>query len=367
MRLPIRPELAGAKPYGAPQLDVPIRLNVNENPYPPTARTIADMADAIGQIAVEYNRYPDRDALELRGKLAAYLNTTEPVTLGPENVWVGNGSNEVITHLLQAYAGPGRSMVVPTPSYSMYPEYARNTHTEYVPVARDAEFGVDVAATLRRVRDTGATVVLLATPNNPTGTVVPPADIRQLAEELQPESALLIVDEAYQEFAATPSAITLLSELENLVVSRTMSKAFALASGRIGYLAASPEIVDACRIVRLPYHLSAANQAIAAVALDHADEMLAQVAVLRESCQTLQQELARLGCEVIASDANFCLFGRFPDRHALWQRLLDRGILIREVGPKGYVRVSAGTSAENRAFLTALAEVLETEGMADNA
>ncbi len=367
MKLPIRPELAGAEPYGAPQLDVPVRLNVNENPYPPSEAAIADMADAVSKIAGEYNRYPDRDARGLRSKLAGYLNTTEPVSLGPENVWVGNGSNEVITHLLQAYAGPGRSMVVPTPSYSMYPEYARNTHTEYVSVARDAEFAVDVAATVQRVRDTGATVVLLATPNNPTGTVVPPADIRQLAEELQPESALLIVDEAYQEFAATPSAITMLTQLENLVVSRTMSKAFALAGGRLGYLAASPQVVDACRIVRLPYHLSSANQAIASVALDHADEMLAQVAELRETSQKLQVDLARLGCEVVASGANFCLFGRFADRHTVWQRLLERGVLVREVGPQGYLRVSAGTPVETDAFLAALTEVLEMKGTAANA
>ncbi|MFZ0529885.1 MAG: histidinol-phosphate transaminase [Propionicimonas sp.] len=350
--LPLRPELVGEEPYGAPQLDVPVRLNVNENPYPPSPAVRAEMAAAVA--AESLNRYPDREAWSLRTALAGYLGHD----LGPEQLWAANGSNEVMTHLLQAFGGPGRTLLSFTPTYSMYPEYARNTHTRYVTVPRLPDHRLDAATVLAAIAENDPAVVVITTPNNPTGTSTPLAVIEEV---LAGTEAIVVVDEAYQEFARHPelTALSLLERFGNLVVSRTMSKAFALAGGRIGYLAAAPAIVDACRIVRLPYHLSGQTQAVARVALAHAGELLSQVDELRATRDEMLVRLPQLGVEVIDSDANFCLFGRFADRHDVWQRLLDRGVLVRETGPAGYLRVSAGTPAETQAFYTALAEVME--------
>jgi histidinol-phosphate aminotransferase len=352
--LPLRPELVGELPYGAPQLDVPVRLNVNENPYPPSPQIVAEMAQAVATAAADIDRYPDREALGLRADLASYLGHG----LSANNIWAANGSNEVMVHLLGAFAGPGRRVLTFGPTYSMYPEYARNTHSEYVVVPRRDDYTLEAADVLAAIATYEPSVVLITTPNNPTGTTT---SLRVIQEILNATDVIVVIDEAYQEFARHPeqTALSLLDQFGNLVVSRTMSKAFALAGGRVGYLAANPAIVDACRIIRLPYHLSAQTQAIARVALAHADEMLAKVDELRATRDEMLVRLPQLGVEVIASDANFCLFGAFADRHDVFVRLLDRGVLVRETGPSGFLRVSVGTPAETEAFYAALAEVLE--------
>ena len=351
--LPLRPELVGQTPYGAPQLEVPVQLNVNENPYPPSPKVRAEMAEAIGEAAATLNRYPDREARELRADLANYLG----FGLTADNIWVANGSNEAMTHLLAAFGGPGRRLLTFTPSYSMYPEYARNTHTEFRTAARRPDYSLDTELVLAAIAEHHPDIVLIASPNNPTGTLTP---VRVIEEVCEQTDCLVVVDEAYQEFTELPddSALALLSRFGRLVVSRTMSKAFALAGGRVGYLAAAPAVVDACRIVRLPYHLSTQTQVIARVALAHADEMLDDVASLRQTCQDLQGWLVTKGLQVIPSESNFCLFGVFDDRHLIWQELLDRGVLVRETGPGGYLRVCAGTPEEMLAFRTALSAVL---------
>jgi histidinol-phosphate aminotransferase len=352
--LPLRPELVGEQPYGAPQLDVPVRLNVNENPYPPNPQIVAEMAQAVAAAAAEIDRYPDREASALRSDLASYLGHG----LTSANIWAANGSNEVMTHLLGAFAGPDRRVLTFGPTYSMYPEYARNTHSEYVVVPRRPDYTLDAELVLAAIAEHMPSVVLITTPNNPTGTTTSLEVIREI---LSGTETIVVIDEAYQEFARHPeqTALSLLSEFGNLVVSRTMSKAFALAGGRVGYLAANPAIVDACRIIRLPYHLSAQTQAIARVALAHADEMLAKVDELRLTRDQMLVRLPQLGVEVIESDANFCLFGTFADRHDVFVRLLDRGVLVRETGPAGNLRVSVGTPEETEAFYVALASVLE--------
>ncbi|QDP96951.1 histidinol-phosphate transaminase [Microlunatus elymi] len=359
--LPLRPELKGEEPYGAPQLDVPVRLNVNENPYPPSPALIDDIAAAIRDAAAGMNRYPERDALALRRDLAAFLGHG----LTAENIWAANGSNEVMTHVLGAFGGPGRSALTFAPSYSMYPEYARNTHTEWLTVPRKADFSLDVDLALRSMAELRPDVVLVASPNNPTGTK---ATLDQLRALCAAAPGVIVIDEAYAEFArpGTPSALELLPAFPRLAVSRTMSKAFAFAGGRLGYLAAAPAFVDALRIVRLPYHLSAVTQAVARVALAHAPEMLKQVDALRDERDSLQDWLSGTGLRVPPSDANFILFGRFTDRHRVFERLLDRGVLIRETGPAGWLRVSVGTPEENAAFRDALTEILpDSERLTD--
>ncbi len=357
--LPLRAELRGRTPYGAPQLDVPVRLNVNENPYPPSPALVAELAAAVADVARGLNRYPDRDATALRGDLAGYLVAREGVRLSPAQVWAANGSNEVMLQLLQAFGGPGRTALGFTPTYSMYPDYCQDTFTTWRTAPRTEDFAVDPDAAVAAVREHAPAVVLLASPNNPTGTALPLATVARIAAAAP---GLVVVDEAYAEFRrpGTPSALALLAEHPRLVVTRTMSKAFALAGARVGYLAAHPAVVDAVQLVRLPYHLSATTQAVARVALAHAAELLGAVDELRRERDALVGWLRGEGFAVAESDANFVLFGRFADRHAVWQGLLDRGVLIRETGPDGWLRVSVGTPTELAAFRTALTAALRT-------
>ena len=352
---PLREELRGLEPYGAPQLDVPVQLNVNENPYPPSDAVVADVATAVAEATRTLNRYPDREFVELRTALAAYLG--HGVT--PEQVWAANGSNEVMLQLLQAFGGPGRSALSFAPTYSMYPEYARDSNTAWVQGKREDDFGLDLDHARALVAEQRPSVVLLPSPNNPTGTALPPEAVTVLCEAIG-DDGIVVVDEAYGEFRreGTPSALELLPTHRNLVVSRTMSKAFALAGARLGYLAAAPEICDAIRVVRLPYHLSAVTQAVAVAALRHAPELLGRVDQLRQERDATVDWLREQGLQVADSDANFCLFGTYPDRHAVWRGLLDRGVLIREVGPDGWLRVSIGTAQEMAAFKQALTETM---------
>lgn len=352
-RLPLREELRGIKPYGAPQLDVAVALNVNENPYPPSASVVADLADAVAAVARTLNRYPDRELTVLRSGLAEYLG--HGVT--PDQVWAANGSNEVMLQILQAFGGPGRVAVSFAPTYSMYPEYARNAMTGWVVGHRSSDFSIDVAHARSVLDEHQPSVVLLPSPNNPTGTALPLDTVREVCAAAP---GVVVIDEAYGEFRreGTPSALELLGSTPNLVVTRTMSKAFALAGARLGYLAAAPEICDALRLVRLPYHLSAVTQAVAGVALRHAKELLARVDDLRAERDETVSWLRSLDLTVADSDANFVLFGEFEDRHRVWQGLLDRGVLIRETGPEGWLRVSIGTRSEMAAFRAALLEVI---------
>ncbi len=351
-QLPLRDDLRGKEPYGAPQLDVAVALNVNENPYPPTAKMRMQMSDAVVKAARTINRYPDREARSLRQSLAEYLG----FGLSADNIWAANGSNEVMFHLLTAFGGPGRTVLTFKPTYSMYPDYARDTHTHYVAVDRLPDYQLDATMILEAIEQHNADIVILCTPNNPTGTQIPVSVIDEVCASTE---AIVIVDEAYQEFAEYPedSSLALLPKYGRLIVTRTMSKAFGLAGARVGYLAAAKAVVDACRIVRLPYHLSAQTQQIAQVALMHTDEVMEQVESLREQCQLLQSWLRDRGYQVISSQANFCLFGRFYQPHDVWQALLDRGVLIREVGPEGFLRVSAGTEQQMNAFRQALCDI----------
>lgn len=363
--LPLRPDLRGLAPYGAPQLDVPHLLNVNENPYPTPPVVVEAIADAVRTAASGLNRYPDRDFPALRADLAAYLASESAAQgLGVEHLWAANGSNEVMLHVLQAFGGPGRTALSFAPTYSMYPEYARDTLTDWVLRERGPDFSVDAEAAAAAIAELRPAVVLLASPNNPTGTAVPIDVVRRLAAATRDSGpdggpSVLVVDEAYAEFrrAGTPSAVTLLADHPHLAVSRTMSKAFAFAGARLGYLAAAPELVDALRVVRLPYHLSAVTQAVARAALAHADVLQEQVAAIRDGRDDCVAWLRERGFTAVDSDANFVLFGLFDDRHRVWQGLLDRGVLIRETGPEQYLRVSIGTPREMAAFRAALTEV----------
>ncbi|BBY15606.1 histidinol-phosphate transaminase [Mycolicibacterium litorale] len=358
--LPLREDLRGKSPYGAPQLQVPVRLNTNENPHPPSQALVDDVARSVAEVAGDLHRYPDRDAVALRSDLAEYLNLRTGVELGVENLWAANGSNEVLQQLLQAFGGPGRSAIGFVPSYSMHPIISDATRTEWLQAVRADDFSLDVDTAVREITARRPDLVFVTSPNNPSGQSVPLDDLRRLLDAM--DSGIVILDEAYGEFSSQPSGVALIDEYPaKLVVSRTMSKAFAFAGGRLGYLVAAPAVIDAMLLVRLPYHLSSLTQAAARAALRHADDTLASVATLIAERDRVANGLGQLGFRVIPSDANFILFGEFADAPATWQRYLDQGVLIRDVGIPGYLRATTGLADENDALLTASARLAETE------
>ena len=357
----LRADLRGGTPYGAPQLDVPVRLNTNESSYPVPAEVVEEIIAAVAAVAPDLNRYPDREFTDLRTELAAYLSRSTGTPVDPAQVWAGNGSNEVLQHVVLAFGGAGRTALGFTPAYSMHPIISRSVGTTWVDGLRGqgaaAPFELTVGSAVEQVRAHDPHLVFLCSPNNPTGTALG-LDVVE-AVYAAAERAVVVVDEAYAEFArpGTPSALTLLEGRPRLVVTRTMSKAFAFAGGRLGYLAADPALVDALRLVRLPYHLSAPTQAVALAALRHADTMLATVEAIKAQRDRLVDGLAALGLDPVPSDANFVLFGGLADAAETWRALLDHGVLVRDVGIPHYLRVTAGTPAETDAFLATMAQV----------
>lgn len=353
----LRDNLRGWTAYGAPQLDVPVQLNTNENSYPVPQVVIDAMVQALAKAAPGLNRYPDREFLALREDLAAYLTRTEDLTLDAGQIWAGNGSNEVLQHLVQAFGGPGRTALGFTPAYSMHPIIAGTAGTTWIDGHRGQRFDLPSESTIAQIRAVDPHLVFLCSPNNPTGTALP-LDLVEAVYDAA-GTAVVVVDEAYAEFrrAGTPSALTLLAGRPRLVVTRTMSKAFALAGGRLGYLAADPALIDLLRLVRLPYHLSSQTQVVARAALAHAQVLLAEVEAIKTQRDRIVVALTELGLSPVPSDANFVLFGGLADAPATWRALLDRGVLVRDVGLPGYLRVTAGTPTESTAFLQALAEL----------
>ncbi|WBU38885.1 histidinol-phosphate transaminase [Homoserinibacter sp. YIM 151385] len=350
--LPIRDDLRGQTPYGAPQQQVRYALNVNENTHPIPEDVARHIVEAIARAVLTVNRYPDREFTVLREHLAAYLGHG----LQPASVWAANGSNEIIQQLLQAFGGPGRRVLGFPPTYSMHSIIAAGTGTEWVAAERDADYRISPETAVAAIEREDPDLVFLCSPNNPTGTPLP---LETIEAVYGASRGIVMVDEAYAEFAPAgqPSALTLLAGRERLVVSRTMSKAFAFAGARVGYLAADPAVVDALRLVRLPYHLSALTQAAAVAALEHAPTMLAMVDEIAAQRDRMVAELGARGYTVWPSHANFVLFGGLADAHAVFEALLAREVLIRDTGIPGHLRVTAGTAEETTAFLAALAEV----------
>lgn len=345
-----RPGVRDVAPYDSPRHDVPIRLNTNECPHPLPQDFADELAGAIRDLPL--NRYPDAQMTRLREGLAARHGHAV------EGTWTANGSNEILEQLLLAYGGPGQSAVVFEPTYLLHARLAWLTHTEMASLRLDAPFILTEAA-IAEAMDAEPNVIFVCSPNNPTGNAQPLTAIDELAGAT---SALVIVDEAYAEFGGE-SAITLTADHANLAVVRTFSKAFALAGARIGYVLTSPEVVADLQRVRLPYHLSSLTQAAGIVALGHADEALSLLGAIRTQRDRILQALGGMdGVTVYPSDANFVLFVPPKPATGVWQGLLDRGVLVRDLSSvvPNALRVTAGSEHEVDRFLETLREVLYT-------
>ena len=355
--LPLRDDLRTLSHYGAPQVPAQAILNTNENPYSPSPELAQAIADRVQIVASNLNRYPDRDAKVLRGALAKFINSISGTSFGVDHIWAANGSNEIIQSLFMAFGD--RPALGFTPSYSVHPLIAKVIGTQWIEGKRRADFTLDIAKAKTDIAATKPALTFITTPNNPTGTTVTLAEIEELLDATALVNGLLVVDEAYAEFSDLPSAVTLLSKHSNLVVIRTMSKAFAFAGARLGYLISNKDLVSAMFLVRLPYHLSSLTQAAAEVALQYQGELLGNVSTLIEARKSVVTEIEKLGLQVVPSQANFIIFSGFPMQPAqLWRQLLDRGVLIRDVGLLAHLRVTIGNEAENRKFIQALQEIL---------
>jgi histidinol-phosphate aminotransferase len=347
----LRPDLASVEPYRAPQVEAPVRLNTNECPYPLPDGFAAELGAAIARIP--FNRYPDREATSLRKGLAEYADHSFA------GVWPANGSNEVIQHLCLAYGGPGRAALVFEPTYALHSLIPRMIGMEVLSERLGTDFRLGPKA-VETVRDRRPAVVFVCSPNNPTGGDQQLSVIEALCEAAG--EGLVIVDEAYGEFGGV-SAGGLVDGHRNLAVVRTFSKAFSLAAARLGYCLADPDVVEDLARVRLPYHLSALTQAAGEVALRFANEAMAILERVQAERDRLVESLRALRVEAFPSDANFVLFRTPAEAGALWQALLDRGVLVRDVsaapGLGRCLRVTAGTPEEVDAFLEVLPLALE--------
>lgn len=355
--LPLCETLRPLSPYGAPQLPAEASLNTNENPYSPSPALQKAITDAVAQVAADLNRYPDRDATVLRTKLATYINERSGTDFSLENIWAANGSNEIIQSIFLAFAqGPVLGFI---PSYSMHPLIAKTTGAQWIDGKRNLDFSLNTDDAVTEIIKNKPTLTFITTPNNPTGGAVTIEAIQKLADAAQSVGGLLVVDEAYAEFSQEHSAVTLISKNPHVIVIRTMSKAFAFAGARVGYLVSDEAVKDAMMIVRLPYHLSALTQAAAQVAIDHRAELLGGVSTLIAARAELVDALHQMGLQTIPSSANFILFTGFKqDAPQLWAALLEKGVLIRDVGLSGYLRTTIGNEAENQLFISALKELI---------
>ncbi len=352
--IPVRDDLVALEGYHSPQVDVRVRLNTNESPLPPPTAWRDAFAAELSR--VEWHRYPDRQATDLRAAIA------EMHDVSPEMVFAANGSNEVLQTILLTYAGPGRTVATFEPTYQMHAQIARVVGSRVVEGERDADFTLNPFEMRRVIAEYQPHVTFLTSPNNPTGIVEPAERIEQL---LSIAPGLVVADEAYAQFADW-SALTLLTEARPLVVTRTFSKTWSMAGMRLGYVIGPEWFVAELDKVALPYHLDVAKQIAGRLALRFVDEMDDRVRLIVAERERLSEAMRALPIDVVPSGANFILFRpRNITGRALWQGLLDRSVLVRDCSswPRldNCLRITVGTPDENDAFLTALDEIIERD------
>lgn len=348
--LSVRTDLQDVAPYVSPQRPARYRMNTNESPYPPPQALVQEVAAELRDVAL--NRYPDRDARRLFGAIADHVGWPA------EGIWVANGSNEVFLHLFLAFGGPERTSLTFEPTYSLHSLIPHIAGTRTTQIVRDEGFTIDVDRARKTIEAERPEVVIVCSPNNPTGDSEELGVIEAL---LAAAPGIVVVDEAYDEFARPgTSARKLLGHHPNLVVTKTFSKAWRLAGVRIGYMLADPELIAEMARVRLPYHLSAITQVIGEAAIRHTTETLELVTAIAAERNRIVTGLSRLGVKTFPSQANFVLF-EVDDPDGVWSSLLERGVLVRNYSGAPHMerclRVTAGLPEETDAFLAAMEEV----------
>lgn len=357
--LPLSKKFSETSAYGAPVIDCNIKLNTNENPYKLPEVVKNQVLTELDKNLSEINRYPDRLHEKLRYSIVRYLFEVTQTKLDINQVWAANGSNEILQQILQAFSDPGATALGFEPSYSMHKILSEVNGFRYQVISRESDFSIDIDQAKKYIIENKPRIVFITTPNNPTGTITAIDQIAQLLTAAN--QTIFIVDEAYAEFSDKTSAITLVEKFPNLFVTRTMSKAFAFAGARIGYVVAQPETLSALVLTRLPYHLSAQSQIMAQIAFENYRLLQKQVQQLTSTRNWMQQEMVNMGFEVIPSEANFFLFGKFQDQKIVWQTLVDRSILVRDVGISGFLRVTVGTEEESQTFVHTLKDLLNNK------
>lgn len=353
-RITPRDDIAMMDGYHSPQVSVDVRLNTNESPLAPPQAFLDAVAAEVA--ATDWNRYPDRGATELRARLA------ELHGVDPGQIFVANGSNEVLQTLSLTYGGPGRSIAVFEPTYAMHSQIARVTGATVAEGARGADLSLDLDEVRRVIAESSPAITYLCSPNNPTGMVESAETVAEVLDLVEAVGGLLVVDEAYGQFAPW-SALELFGEDRSLVVTRTYSKTWSMAAARLGYLIGPSWVVAELEKVVLPYHLDALKQAAGRIALDFVGDMEQRVSILTEERGRVDAALRDLPVEVWPSAANFILFRPTDaDADTVWQGLVERSVLVRNCsgwpGLFGCLRVTIGTRDEDDRFLTALREVL---------
>lgn len=348
----VREDIRDLVPYEPHPFSNVIKLDANENPQPFPPDVIRDLYSRLsGDV---FTRYPDPLGLELKAKLADITLT------GPENIVLGNGSDELIQLILQTFGGPGKRVVIPVPTFSMYRIHGEITGTQPVEVSRDEEFGLVVDDLLVQMKHPATRVTFIASPNNPTGNCVPVEQVRRLTEEVE---SLVVIDEAYVDFGGE-TCLPLLREYPNLIILRTFSKV-GLAGLRVGYLVADRDVTLELAKVKQPYNVNTVSQMAAQTVLDYWSLFREQIADIKAERERLETGLAKLpGVRVFPSKANFILFKVPVPAGEIHQKLLDRGILIRKNlgsthGLQECLRVTVGTKQENDLFLEKMNEGLK--------
>lgn len=342
----LRPGLAslpGYRPGARPSSPDTARLASNENPYPPLPGVLAAVARAAGRL----NRYPDLGC----GELVAALADRHGVA--PGQVVAGTGSSALLMQLALATCGPGDEVVFAWRSFESYPIVAGVAGARAVPVPLTRHERHDLPAIARAVTDR-TRLVLLCSPNNPTGTVIGEAELSAFLARV-PDDVLVVLDEAYAEFVRDPQAARgprLLHRYPNLAVLRTFSKAYGLAGMRVGYALAAPHVADALRATAVPFGVSGVAQAAALASLAAGPELAGRVTAILAERARVAAALAARGHRVVAGEANF-LWLRRDDAGGVAAACAAAGVLVRPYGEDG-VRVTIGTPAENDRLLAHL-------------
>lgn len=353
-RIAARADITAMPGYHSPQVLVDVRLNTNESPYPPPADWQELLADEVGSL--EFHRYPDRSAHALREELADLHGARA------DQIFVANGSNEVLQTILLTFTGVGRTVLTFEPTYALHSHIARIVGATVVERDRSANFELTPEAVVAAIADVAPAVTFLCSPNNPSGLIERPDVVEAAIAAVVRVPGLLVVDEAYGQFASW-SAQELFNDESPLIVSRTFSKTWSMAAARLGYCVAPSWVVAELDKVVLPYHLDAVKQAAGRLALKFEPLMRERVAELVVERERLLSALGTLDVDVWPSSANFVLFRpRHDNADVVWQGLVDRGVLVRNCASwprlQGCLRVTVGTRAEDDRFLTALSEVI---------